>query len=407
MRKTFAFIPLVAALAMPQADSVYAETVQARYQITTPWVTDPSIAGASLMGAQAYGNYNPPGADPVGALLARCQLRTVAGSNWPKDCDPSGMAAAMSEVAGQSWILNVYPYAEAYKAFNKVFEAIKGPKSGAVVPLWGQADRWITAYEIEADLIGSNYIIRRLDGVMGFPAGMAMGGALIGPGILRFAASSFVGQYYQVIAAPPGARHFDHYLVSWDPPPGYRSLLPDRPMTWAKPAGIVKSNEAMTAEVATERVFDALRRAAFDHTADVKQLLTTGTPSTALHVNGTRPDGSAWPYFLVPIRDQEDRLMAMAQLSAHDGSVETLLSLPNPVPYDVLSPGSILQLARDQLRQGETLGTPSLAWDPRLGREPGTPHFPTYHVPILDARGRKLGKVLLMAHTGQVVGRAE
>jgi hypothetical protein len=309
-------------------------------------------------------------------------------------------------------------------ALNQTVASLALYGSPAVVPIFGQADHWVTVYQIDATPLATpgTFAISSLkafDG--GSPGPFAdfhdSSGHTYNGGPQLFSGITWKSIYSPVVTAinpncdfvpggcgaPPVSDPFyNKYVLLFDPPAGPH---PQVHATFEKAPGIVPAgHNAMNEQLAQHRLWQALIAAGINKDPEIWGPLAGAVPGPASLVNGVYPNGSLWNYYLVPLLTSVNTAVALVQLDADDGAFQHIQVFPSPVPFTAVPKTSATQLAGSVVAKGERLTTGgTLTWnpmsDPQLARSPS---FPYYEFGVTDATG-KTSVARVMLHDGRAV----
>lgn len=371
--------------------SANADVFQSPYPVTERHSTQGggtpgSFAAAAVMGAQGYNNYAPP-IDWENRLISEC-TRQTGGSLWPAQCNPVGMASALRSIATASWVTQMWPETDQVNALNTTVASLKNYRSPAVVPIYGQADHWVTITQITATYSGSSWVInqvRAYDG--GPPDGVDSSFNSYYSGLQSWGGLVWSNVYYKVLTAINPTcdlvgcgsdPYYKKYVLMYEPPPG--QPIPPMSAVFTKAPGMVPAGQhAMNEHLARIQVWRALAAAGIDADLEIWNAISGGTPGTAFKVNAVFPGGAPWDYYLVPILSSWNTAIAFVQLSADDGSFESINVLTSPIQLNPVTMTRAEQLARGALAAGESLTGGILTWDPRvnsqLAKSPNNPYY--------------------------------
>jgi hypothetical protein len=294
--------------------------------------------------------------------------------------------------------------------------------SPASAPIFGQADHWVTVYEITAtpdftEITNPTFSVSSLKAFDGGPIGKVdssghtyNGGPQVFSGIIWkniFAVVTAINPTCDFVpggcgAAPVSDPFYNNYVVLFDPPAGPH---PQVHATFEKAPGVVPAgHSAMNEQLAQHRLWQALIAAGINKDPEIWDPLAGAVPGPASLVNGVYPNGSPWDYYLVPLLTSANTAIAMVQLDADDGAFQHIQVFPSPVPFTAVPKTSAAQLAGNVLARGERVTTGgTLTWnplsDPQLARSPS---FPYYEFGVTDATG-KTSTARVMLHDGRAV----
>ncbi len=339
-------------------------------------ITAGSFAAAAMMGAQGFSNIAAP-ANWESLLSSSCTSLTTSqapGSVWPANCNPGGMAAEMTVFTSNDWETRTWASTDKASALNETVASLQFYQSPAVVPIYGQADHWVTITQITATNSGTSWTISQLKGFDGGPSGQAdSSGNSYASGLQAWAGTVWSNVFYQPVtvinsscdtAGCTSDPYYNRYMLVSDPPRGLSH--PPVSAVFAKAPGIVPEGpHAMNEHLAQTQVWKALTAAGLDADPEIWKAIHGGVPGTAFGVNAVWPSGSAWNYYLVPILGNANKAVAFVQLSADDGSFESIHVPTSPAPFTPVTMTRAQQLARGALAKGERLTGGTLTWDPR------------------------------------------
>jgi hypothetical protein len=309
-----------------------------------------------MMGAQGFINATTP-VDWESLITAGCtaQTRLLAAppigtgssplSVWPATCNPDGMALFLNQSSTLNppdqprghWITS--KFTDQPNALTELIRSLRDYGSPAVVPIFGQADHWVTVTQVTTNTTtGAITNVKALDG--GMIGGADSSGNSYSFGPQSWSATVWKNVFFLVVTAinidcddtpnggcgaPPVNDPFaNKYLVMYDPPVA-GSRAPFAPVIFATIPGMV-SKGAMNENVAQLRVLDALMAGGINADAELWNGVKAGTPGTSFHVVGVWPSGAAWDYYLVPILSSTNTNTAIGfvQLAAEDGAFESV-----------------------------------------------------------------------------------
>lgn len=374
-----------------------------------------SYAAAGAMGAQGHSNYNAGSqATWESTILPICQANSGV-TLWPEGCNPNGMAATLANKSGHPWTTYVYSDADQSAANNRIVSALKNIGSPAVVPIFGQADHWVTITEVSAKYQASGvYAIQNIKYFDGGPAwAVDSSGNSYSDGKQSWAGSSWNLVYYRVLTAiNPGCDpnctsdpFFNKFLVTWEPPPN--TPLDSSIGVFAKAPGVLVAGQHMSAHMASMRVWDALMASGIDMDAEIWPAVQGGTAGAAWEVNGVWPSGDAWDYYLVPILSNTTTAIAFVMLDSLDGSFHSIFVPDNPIAYTPITMQQAKMLAHTTLANGERLTGGYLTWDPSDNALISkSPSFPYYEFGIVGP-GNQDGGVVRVSHANGMVARSQ
>jgi len=300
--------------------------------------------------------------------------------------------------------------------------------SPVVVPIFGQADHFVAITQVDATPLDPFFNTFSLNTVTLFDGGPISSdptnpfsdtnGNLYYEGLQTFDGSCWASMFFRVVTAinpacdfqdggcgaPPQYDPFyNQYLTMIEPPGGQPH--PTVNASFTKAPGIVPAgHNAMNAQLAQRRLWDALIAAGINKNPATWDPLSGAVPGPAVLVNGVFPNGSPWDYYLVPILQDASTAVAFVQLSADDGRFQHIQVFPSPVPYTPVTKTKAKQLAGGALARGDRLTTDGvLTWnplsDPGLARSPNVPY---YEFGVVDASGKSTTARVLL-HGGTAV----
>jgi hypothetical protein len=375
--------------------------------MNTAW----TAIAAGKMGVRFYSGVSVAGTDA--GLLSACQAHTPAGSTWPEGCSVYGLTRALSATFSQNWVADSYDAANQNMALSRIVNGLAVYKSPALVPIWGNADHWVTVFEVRADRSQSPYA---LQWVKYFDAG-SPGPSALDPytdsrwnayenGLQMEGGSAWKGTYYKLLdTVAANDPYYNRYVVAIDPPVREAPVIVYNP-TPVVPVplpGVLREGEQMTAELAADRVWEALFLASADEDPMIWDAIQGGAPGEAWPVYGQNLDGDAMDYYLVPILDEEGLASALVRLSMSDGAFEHLWVPTHPVPFLGVRPEEAATAAREVLAEDEALVGGELVWDARraYARSPLLPYY-EFHIQGSGAEYR--GSVSVALADGGVRG---
>lgn len=381
----------------------------------SPW----PLVAAAMMGAKFYN----PNVSVVGqeqALYVSCVSNSNAGNTWPGGCDLKGIANALAaKFPSQVWTYEAFPkgsdpQAAQKMAINRMIDGLSVYKSPALVPLYGKTDHWATVFEVKADKATTPYT---LNSVKFFDSGSAGPNSsepftdsdsnFYGDGVWVLGGNAWKNTYYLLLFAPPGcAPYCDTYALSIEPPIGTkrREAAPRSELTFGRfPGVLLHDDEPMDALIAEERVWDALYVAEIFNDNAIGNAIASGRAGTAVPVYAENLDGEAMDYFLVPILDAQDELLAMVRLSMEDGAFEEIWIPTKPLPFLGVTPQEAEYFARQVISDDEMLIGGGLTWSARrsLG---GSELLPYYEFQVLATSGESRGRIGVSHASGVVTG---
>ena len=386
-----------------------------------------SYAAATMMGAQGYANESPV-SGWEGLITTYCAGQTASlfgPTLWPSACNPVGMAGAARQYSNDSWVTVVFDQAALAGALNLTVNSLQIHGSPAVVPIFGQADHWVSVNEVRAIADGAGgWIIQQvkwLDGgpVSGDPANPLFDSNFNAytPGVSAFSGTAWTNTYFKVLNGinpscdrpppMPGCTsdfYYGKYVMMYEP----NLSLHDQPAptTFANAPGIVPAG-TMTAALAQSQVLRALSAGGVDQDPQIWGTISNGVPGAAYQVNGVYVTGVPWNYFLVPIFAPAsvgtNTVVGFAQLSQRDGAFEGVNVPSTPVVFSPVSAAQAQQMASHLLAKGEILTGGGLTWNPRsTGQIARSPNRPYYEFGVFSS-GVKVGAVQVPLYGGAAV----
>lgn len=389
--------------------------------------TSSSFAAASLMGEKGYTNtylgvVQPlPPLDWQAQITAACTTKTTPSSVWPSTCNPDGMATALNSLIAShggfaDWVVYTSPGTAngLTAALNETVISLAVFHSPGVVPIFGQADHWVTISQIVANPVSPGvYNIVTVKGFDGGPTGGTdSNNSTFNGGPQSWSAFVWKQVFYLVVTAinkncdfQPGgcgaAPYFDpyygRYVLMFEPPAG---PLPQLSANFERSPGVVPPGH-MNEQLAQVHLWNALIAAGIDKDPDIWNTISHGVAGSASLVNGRFPDGSPWNYYLVPILPDRfaNTAIALVELSADDGSFNHIQVPSNPVPFTPVSRTRAAQVASSVLARGESLTGGTLTWDPMTHAR--SPSFPYYEFGIVGANDTS-SVARVMLHDGAI-----
>lgn len=372
-----------------------------------------SFAAAAMMGAHGYSNFAVPSGWET-TVITNC--KNASGPTlWPGQCTPSGMATATKNMTGNTWITQVFQDSAQTSALNAIVNALYGPRSPSIVPIYGQADHWAAVYYILATYNGSStWTIKNIKFYDGGPTGQDDSGFNgYFSGFLSVSGNTWKNTYYKVLTAinpscDPNCTsdpYYNKYLVMWEPPPGTPN---DEKGNFPRAPGILKAGQHMKSQIASMRVWDSLMANGVDVDPEVWGSIQYGVPGAAWEVHGLWPSGAQWDYYLVPILSNTTTAVGFVQVAADDGSFDSIFVPDQPVSFAPISMQQAQQMAHTTLSQGEHLTGGLLTWDPS-GDAPiqKSPSAPYYEFGVMGPGKQDAGVVRVSLNGGAQVVRSQ
>jgi hypothetical protein len=406
--------------------------------------TSGSFAAAGMMGAKGWNNYSPPAnwedlimnGDGMSGGTAGCTSMTAAHptsgqvgfSLWPSECNPQGMAMTLNQAifSPATWVVSKLPgpinpmthvvdpsVPDPNKPFalDNVVNALRVHGSPAVIPMYGQADHWITVTQVTATQQPSHWAVSNIKYYDGGPLGGLQDSSgesyPSSAGVNSMNAVVFTNGYYSVITAinvllDPVVNdpYYGQWVLLFEPPAGARP--PAARTAAVKAPGVA---QAMTARLAQHELWRSLVLAEVDKDPQIWSAITGGVAGPASLVHAVFPSGAPWNYYLVPILSKVNshEAIAFVQLAADDGSFQNIHVPPGPVPFTPVDATSARNKANQMLSSHERLSEPVLTWDPRVdtlsNRSPTAPYY-EFNVIGNDSSAKRSGVVRVRAHDG-------
>jgi hypothetical protein len=365
--------------------------------------TSGSFAASAMMGAKGHSN-QPLLANWEASITGLCATQTGA-SPWPGSCNPTGMASALHNLTGRSWVQFTWAATDQVSALNEVVASLQTWHSPAVVPIYGQADHWVAINQVTATANGSGWTIGNVlffDG--GPPGGQDSGTNGYTGGQLSYNGNIFKNVYFMVISNIGGCDpcvsdpFYNRYVLMWEPP--VDQMHTHIVTNFARAPGV---SQGMSEKLAQSLVWKALSTGGVNEEPGIWNAISGGTAGTAFEVNGVFPTGDRWDYFLVPILSAANTVTAFVQLAADDGSFESVHVLPTPIQFNPVTKARAELLARGTLQVGESLTSGILTWDPKSNTPfVKAPTFPYYEFGVVN-RAKEIGVVRVSLNTGAVI----
>ncbi|HSN99178.1 MAG TPA: hypothetical protein VLS89_12875 [Candidatus Nanopelagicales bacterium] len=390
---------------------------QASDEINNSWPVGASAANtagtliaAGKMGARFYGNAIVGGTDA--ALLQKCKNSTPAGSTWPEQCHLGGLASALSQQFSQNWVVSQQPGTAAGKntAVNTVINSLAVYRSPAIVPLRGSADHWLVIFRVTADRSTSPYT---LDQVRFFDAGDTgdsfnpytdAKGSSYYNGTVAMQGNAWKDDYYWMLDnIAPTDPFYQKYVVAYDPPPSQPILFTDVPVIYKQAPGVLVEGEEMDAQVAADRVKEALWLAGLDDDPMFWDPIERAEAGEAWAVYGETLEGEPMDYFLVPLLDEYGDAAALVRLSMVDGAFEHIWVPDRSIPFLGVTQEEASLAAREILGEDERLHGGDLVWNPRRAYARSA-LLPYYEFHILGTDDEYRGSIAVALADGRVRG---
>lgn len=190
-----------------------------------------SFAASAMMGAQGHSNLQPfAGWESI--LTTECAAQSGV-TPWAGGCNPNGMAIALLNRTQRSWVQRTWVASDQASALNEMVASLKVHGSPAIVPIYGQADHWVSVVQVTATANGTGWNIGQVKVYDGGPtSGTDGSGNSYGAGLLSYSGSTWKMFYFLVVeninpscdpcTADPW---YDHYVLMWEPPAGSHTDL--------------------------------------------------------------------------------------------------------------------------------------------------------------------------------------
>jgi hypothetical protein len=392
---------------------------EANYSITLRKST-PALVAAMVMGAEGYSRYTPSSGWQTD-LLTQCKNETKRYrpspdptlSAWPNQCDPQGMAEALSKdpkMVG-AWSVRTFGSLQLMDAIYEILIALS-IGSPAVVPMRGNPAHWVTVrklelvYERTTPSVPKTWIY---DALVGF-------GTFSTSGEYELYGREALSRVMEPLWTAAGDLYHDRFVVAHDPPKPTRGPVPilvsPAAEETARRAAIRPEWGAGTSVSVEEAILRSLRDAV--ESADavggplLRWALSLGVPDRPLLVHGVAREGAERDYFLVPIRSMESResIVALAEVDAKSGLPQSVFRPEGPITYAPISELQAAAAARSLLQRGELLASPRLTWNVwQRALSLDAPVLPFYEAEIHDQAGRTTGYALVALHDAQYLAR--
>lgn len=153
-------------------------------------------------------------------------------------------------------------------------------------------------------------------------------------GLKAYSGAVYKTTYYKVFSPQsiaPNDAYWGKYILAKKPPVQQAKAEMDGiTLNFAAGAPVLGEDEVMTAELASEIVWDALELDGLLADSTYRVIADVGVAGKAWRVHGfTRR--KCWDYFVVPIHDPDMRgVFALVGLSASDGAFEQIRSFHAP-----------------------------------------------------------------------------
>lgn len=369
-----------------------------------------SMAATAVMGAQGFSAAAiPPDFEAFMTSGCTAKTKTLAAppigtgtlplSVWPATCNPDGMSLFLNQFSPPNPVGQPAVHWIAIKStsqpiiLNEIIRGLRDFGSPGNVPIYGQADHWVTVTQVTIDAFGNISNVRAFDG--GKVGGADSGTNSYLTGLVSWSGTSFRNIFFLVVTAinpscdnvvpggcgaPPVSDPFANNYVLMYEPPGAEVNTSASPVSFNDAPGIV-SKGTMTAMIAQSRVMDALVGANINKDDEMWNGIRAGSPGSAVQVSAVWPSGAPWSYFLVPLISAKNAHTAIGfvHLNVEDGSFEGVNLLATPVAYNPVQLGRAQELARRTLNGGESLSGGALTWNPRtqvaFAKSPNEPYY--------------------------------
>jgi len=305
------------------------------------------------------------------------------------------MDAALSQ--WYNWVFLHYSDAEQQSSLNTMLSALKNLGSPNVVPIFGQADHWVSVWKMETDAAENITRVHYLDGGAGSLADS--GGNSYSDGWVSSSGFIWKNVYYLTIySVPTTDPYYNRYVNMYEPPPDY---VPNGRFQAAAPRGAANQGERITPALVRDRAVEALRLGGVNENPEMWGAFQNGTPHLPFEVSGVYPDGSNWDYYLVPFLNRDRMLVGMALLGKEDLSYQMAWVPPEPRPFSNLVREQARARAQASLRPGESLSEGALTWDPSAnGAYARSPLSPYYEFQVRGSDGEAHGSVVVRLENG-------
>lgn len=374
-----------------------------------------SLLAAGLMGAKGFGNVVIDGDDEAD-LLTKCKSFSPPGTTWPNACDLSGFVAGMkAKFPGQNWVKSVSDGTDSGKqqAVNTQLYGLQHYGSPALVPLYGQVDHWGAMVRMYADMAVNPWVISKVwfydAGDPLFVEDVEMN--MYEDGLKAYSGATYKTTYYVVFAPKsisPTDTFYGKHIFAYEPPVNAMMFDPKKiDLDFAAGTPVLGEGETMTAELASEVVWDALELEGMFDDPLYRQIADEGVAGAAWEVHGVTPAGDPWDYFVVPIYDGDMRgVLGLVGLSAKDGAFEQIRSFRAPRAIAFRDARTAGTAAQGLLRRGESLVGGELTWDPRCDDSYcRSPELPYYQYTIVGADKKPAGRAIVPVQGGSALRR--
>lgn len=394
---------ILSVMAALSAGDSYAETYQANHPPVSAGEeingsegggSARSFAGAARMSHKFWSGQTPVSEEQI---INSCKDKTPALNYWPESCNPEGMDLALSQ--WYNWVAQTYPDTGKQSALNLQVSALKNLGSPNIVPIYGEADHWVSMWKLETNSTGDIIKVHLMDGG---PGGQdSAEGSTYLDGFHAVSGLAWKLSYYVTISSVGAADpYYNKYVNMYEPPPDF---VPSHRFRAAEPPSPLRDRDVVTPGLVRERALEALRLAAIDENAELWVAFQNSRPGLPFLVSGVWPDGSHWDYYLVPFRNQNNQVVGMAILDSEKLTFQMVWALPEAKSFGGFTREQARQKAMANLLPGESLGNGMLTWDPA---GPATsPMFPYYEFPIHGEKGQIFSSIRVRLDTGHVASR--
>lgn len=425
-------------------------------------INEPKVrAGTHLLhplinAAQLAADANTPSGtfvdvDDVTVLLPACQASSRTSdpatyTNWPDQCNPRGMIAALNAKYGLSqqwsspWMDNRNDSTIKNIALQNMVTLLANQQTPIIVPFDGKGNRWVTVWAMDADFaVRTEVKIAYVRFKYGY---QAVDGAARLINLDSYANGSVFGDHYigigevksEIMGIPgSGCTSCGDLCVPWLPPcsctpcsdpfidnflflygaPLHTSAVPARinsfaKVLWNRPRGFLPAAQTLTPERATRQVWDALRSSQVPIDQALSSKLQTAVAGESYRVAGRLPHGAALDYIVVPMLDAAGQnALAFIELDVADGAVRSVIQPSQEFAYRPIAAQDAAQQARSILSAGEQLGTPGLRWDSRESHPAAAHTFAAFWEFPIERDTQTLNEVVRVARNGGfLIGRS-
>jgi hypothetical protein len=199
------------------------------------------------------------------------------------------------------------------------------------------------------------------------------------------------------------------YVVSFDPPAGVTAeqevhrAMSAPPILFKKSPGVIGPDERMSADLARERVWDAILLSYIPRSRVIWPAIAGGTAGPAWRVSGIGRRGEPWNYFIVPLMSEQGEITGLVQMSDEDGAFQQVRVPLKPYSSYGVAPEDADAIALSATNDDYTLWGGDLTWDSALD-EPlsGSPLLPYYSYYVFGSEGQYCGQLLVMLRDGEI-----